>query len=69
MPDFGSPGGFGSALGGSSDLMGIMTGETEEQRRKRLMAQQQRQLLPSAGLTAGASSLGLTGAGYGVSLR
>lgn len=41
-----------------------VSGETEEQRRKRLIAQQQARLLPQA--TPGASSLGMSSTGYSV---
>jgi hypothetical protein len=48
-----------------TDLSAAVNGETDEQRRKRLMAQAQNRLLPNTSSTPGASSLGLTLTGYG----
>ena len=48
-----------------TDLSAAVAGETDEQRRKRLMAQAQNRLLPNTSSTPGASSLGLTLTGYG----
>jgi hypothetical protein len=48
-----------------TDLSAAVAGETDEQRRRRLMAQAQNRLLPNTSSTPGASSLGLTLTGYG----
>lgn len=50
---------------GASDLMSQVANETDEERRKRLLAAQQQRLLPSLTGTPGASSLGLQLTGYG----
>ena len=60
---------IGMAVPGASSLgLGFAdTGdETEEERRKRLLAQQQSRLLPA--LSPGASNLGLTATGYSAGL-
>jgi hypothetical protein len=64
--------GIGMAVPGATDIglgMGLdignqVAGETDEERKKRLLAQQQNRLLPSA--TAGVSSLGMLSTGYSV---
>lgn len=58
---------IGMSVPGASSL-GLSIGdqvanETDEERRKRLLAQQQARLLPAS--SPGASSLGLTMTGYG----
>ena len=56
---------------GATDLMNgtglaaAVAGETDEERRKRLLAQAQNRLLPNTASTPGATSLGLTMTGYG----
>ena len=48
-----------------TDLSAAVAGETDEERRKRLMMQAQNRLLPNTSQTPGASSLGLSLTGYG----
>lgn len=48
-----------------TDLSAAVAGETDEERRKRLLAQAQNRLLPNTASTPGASSLGLSLTGYG----
>ena len=56
---------------GASNLMtgtglsAAVAGESDEERRKRLLAQAQNRLLPNTSSTPGASSLGLSLTGYG----
>jgi hypothetical protein len=52
-----------SGLLGGSNLLGTLDAESEEARRKRLLAQQQARLLPSAG-AAGMASLGTSPMGF-----
>jgi hypothetical protein len=54
-----------SNLMNGTDLSSAVAGETDEERRKRLLAQAQNRLLPNTAGNPGASSLGLSIAGYG----
>lgn len=60
---FSAPGASNLMTGGS--LTDAVANETDEERRKRLLAQAQQRLLPSLTGTPGATSLGLSLTGYG----
>ncbi len=60
---FSAPGVSNLMSGGA--LADQVANETDEERRKRLLAQAQQRLLPSTAGTPGASSLGLSLTGYG----
>lgn len=55
-----------SSLGLGASLGDQVASETDEERRKRLMAMNQQRLMPGA--SAGASSLGLAPTGYSAAL-
>jgi hypothetical protein len=60
---FSAPG--ASNLMNGQDLTSAVANETDEERRKRLMAQAQNRLLPNTAGNPGATSLGLSLTGYG----
>jgi hypothetical protein len=60
---------IGMSVPGATDLLGSalgnqVAGESEDERRRRLLAMQQNKLLPTS--TPGASALGLSSTGYSV---
>jgi hypothetical protein len=62
----------GSALSGGGysgmSLIQQVADETDEERRKRLLAAQSQRLLPSGGMSKAGSALGMLNAGYGAAL-